>query len=73
MAGTWTERVRACWGGLVTHFSVEESQTKISSWWRRWGGGRAGGRGEMSSLVPAARLTAIISYAHVYVHVYVHR
>ena len=45
----------------MTHFSVEESQTKISSWWRRWGGGRAGGRGEMSSLVPAARLTAIIS------------
>lgn len=44
-----------------TYLSVEESQTRISSWWRRWGGGRAAGRGEMSSLEPAARVTAIIS------------
>ena len=45
---------------MSTYLSVDESQTSISSWCRRWAGGMAGGTGEISSLAAAARDTAII-------------
>lgn len=46
---------------ISTYLSVDESQTSISSWCRRWAGGLAGGAGDISSLAAAARDTAIIS------------
>ena len=40
---------------------MEESQTRISSWCRRWGGGTARGRGVTSRREAAARDTADIT------------
>ena len=62
MVGIWQEQ------GLVqpsfltdqTYLSVEESQTRISSWCSRWGSGAPAGAGEISNLVAAARDTAIM-------------
>jgi len=42
------------------NLSVDESQTRISSWCRRWGRGTPAGAGEISNLVAAARDTAIM-------------
>ena len=44
----------------MTYLRVEESQTRISSWWRRCGWGTERGAGHTSSLAAAARPTAIM-------------